>query len=527
MKTLIYNAKIWSKSFGLKSQKFYHVIGFDDISGKILFLGYNENKSQVISEYDEVIDLKNKLILPSFIDGHCHLVAGAMVNSQINFRYASKPEDFMHEFIRFSKTSDDNWIVGGYFSDANFRSHFKVDKKFLDGICSSKPMFISRNDLHSCVLNSLAIKVLDIENMKKYFLQGEFYVDEFGNLTGEFFENAFTLIRKSVPQKTAKEKSDILKNEISRLHSFGITAVSDITFIEDLEVYKNLLEVDSLILDVDSRLPYEIFDEKEKYLNEFKNYEKKFSFKSFKAFYDGSLSSESALFKNNYQNKTNNGSRTDLVKSGEFFKLTKKILLDGYQPSVHAIGDKAVFELIEFISDLVNSNQISDINRFRIEHVQHLDKSDYDLFKIKNLILSVQPAHLQFDAKIAKEKLCNPESTHSYKPLIDKGIILCFGTDFPVVDISPFETIYYAMTRKVPDSGESFYPEYCFNLEDCLTAYTINNAYACFMENEKGSIEIGKFADFIVLENDLFTSSPDEIRNLKVEMTYFKGKRVY
>jgi predicted amidohydrolase YtcJ len=178
------------------------------------------------------------------------------------------------------------------------------------------------------------------------------------------------------------------------------------------------------------------------------------------------------------------------------------------------------------LKEIEIKNGIRD-RRFRIEHAQHINKKDYPKFKKLNAIVSVQPSHLNFDANLAKEKIEDLNSTHRFKPLIDDGVTVCFGTDFPVVSENPFETIYYAMTRKVEGFPEGFNKEYNLDLETCLKAYTINNAYASYDEKKRGSITEGKDADIIVVQDDLYLIEPDKIKNSKVEMTYLNGKRVF
>ena len=154
------------------------------------------------------------------------------------------------------------------------------------------------------------------------------------------------------------------------------------------------------------------------------------------------------------------------------------------------------------------------------------DSTQLQIFSEQNVIASVQPAHLYSDAKVAMDKVKDIKTTHNYKKLMDKGVKVCFGTDFPIVNENPFETIYYAMTRKADVMDKEFIGEYKIDLESCLEAYTINNAYASFQDNIRGNIRIGKKADLIVLD-DLFTMNPDEIREVKVDMTYFNGNRVF
>ncbi|MEO6695587.1 MAG: amidohydrolase family protein, partial [Ignavibacteria bacterium] len=287
-----------------------------------------------------------------------------------------------------------------------------------------------------------------------------------------------------------------------------------------------MLKKNKLFLRIDSRLPFSEFANISKYKTEFEKLTDKIKFNSLKAFYDGSLSSKTAYMNENYKNSNHNGIRTEYVNSGEFIKAIFEIDKAGFQSSVHAIGDKAVSELLDLNRELINKNGKRD-RRFRIEHAQHINEKDFKRFKDLNVIASVQPSHLFSDAKTSLEILQDPALEHNYKRLIDTGARVCFGTDFPVVSENPFETIYYAMTRNAGGFDNGFFPENRIPLSDCLESYTMQNAYATFEEEIRGNLEVGKFADIAILENDIFEMSPKDILNEKVIMTYFNGARVF
>ncbi|MBC8490052.1 MAG: amidohydrolase [Ignavibacteria bacterium] len=519
MKTLFTNAKVW-----LGKNYFAEAVGFDPTDGNIDFVGKTVEAEQKQSDYDEVIDLKNKLIMPAFTDGHCHLVNGALESDELNLRNAETKSDFV-SIINEYKKKGTTWIYGGHFSETNFKEEIKLDKFFLDEICSDIPVLITRFDNHSGFANSKALELTGIESIKNEFIKGEIISDEHGGLTGELKEGAFYYVSDKIPHKTVQEKSALVLDEIKKLYSFGIVSVSDITQPEDLDVYEKLLNRDELKLKIYSILPFTEFENIEDHKKRFADFYSYIRFRCFKAYYDGALSSETALFWDNYIDKDHNGLNTDFVTSGNFKKIGVEIDKAGYQMAVHAIGDKAVSELLEFDKFLTEQNGLKK-RRFRIEHAQHIRECDFKKFFDQKIIASVQPTHLYIDIKSAKEKLKNFQSTHNYKQLIDRSVKVCFGTDFPIVDENPFVTIYYAMTRKTDDTGEEFFSENKIDLVSCLEAYTINNAYAVFQDNVRGDIRIGKAADLIVLD-DLFEMSPDEIRNAKVDMTYMNGERVY
>ncbi|MBN1632816.1 MAG: amidohydrolase [Ignavibacteria bacterium] len=519
MKTLLTKSKIWTGE-----GYFPDTIGFDSMTGEVTFIG---NESVVnIKEYDEVIDTNGKLILPAFYEGHCHLVKGSTVKKELNLRTASTKNDFVNIIGKYkSELKPGKWIQGGYFTESEFTENFYVDRNLLDEICPDIPILIQRIDIHSAIVNSKAIEIAGLELMVSKFGTDEIILDEKGNLTGEIKERAMFFAIDKIPPLTFSEISSIVDEEIRYLHSLGITSVTDITYPVDLEVYKILLKSNNLNLRINSCLPFENFYEFENLTKNFSGYEN-IKFNSFKAYYDGSLSSESAYFFENYKNKNHNGTKSFFVNSGEFDKTGIDIDKAEKQIVVHAIGDRAISEVLDFAENLNDKNGKRD-RRLRIEHLQHINPKDYKRFNELDIIMSVQPSHLYVDGKIADEKLNNPEFTHNYKPVVNYGRAIIFGTDFPVANESPFETIYYALTRKAKDIPEGFYRKYALDINTCINAYTFNNAYACFEENIAGKLKEGFLANIIILENNLFEIPHDEIKDAKVNSTYFYGKRVF
>jgi predicted amidohydrolase YtcJ len=521
MKTLLTDCKAW-----ISENNFAGCIGFDDTSGKIVFAG--KEKATDKKDYDEIIDVGGKLVLPAFTEGHCHLVKGSLVNfSEINLSKASTRKDFEEQINRFKNNlKSGDWIVGGNFSETNFKENFKIDRYFLDSICPDIPVVLSRLDLHSGFLNSKAIELSGIKNKISEFGYEEIVCAENGELTGEVKERARFFALDSPPKKTPAQLAEFVKKEIARMNSLGITSVTDITWDDELDIYEYLLQKGELNLKINSMQRFQEFPNIEKNRKRFLPFSNFIKLNAFKEFYDGSLSSEAAYFEENYKDKKHNGIKTNFVSSGEFAKLAFEIDKAGFQLAVHAIGDKAVSELLDFNEELIKKNGKRE-RRFRIEHAQHIKESDLIRFKNLNIVTSVQPSHLYVDAKVATQTLVNPNTTHIYKNLIDMGLVVNFGTDFPVAEENPFDTIYYAMSREANGFPDGFNKELSIDLINCLKAYTINNAYASFEENEKGSLHTGKYADLIVVDRDIFNIPAKEIKETKVLQTYLNGKRIY
>ncbi|MDD5360641.1 MAG: amidohydrolase [Ignavibacteria bacterium] len=520
MKTLLYNGKIW-----LGKNYFASSVGFDDETGKIIFVG--KNRSDDNNSYGSLIDLKGKLVLPAFMDGHVHLFKGSMVSYEVDLRYAKTASEFKERILAYkSNLKKEDWIIGGYFSETNFTEKFNVDRTLLDSICNEIPIVLFRTDLHSVICNSIALEKINIESKRNDFAYDELITDADGVLTGELKERAMYYTMKFFPVKTLEEKENILLDEISRLHKNGITAVTDISWREDLDVYYSLYKKNKLNLRINSVIPLSEFDKIYVYREEFIEYRDLIRFGGFKAFYDGSLSSHAALFYDNYKGTNYNGLRTEMVTNNEFRELGTQIDKAGFQLVVHAIGDLAVAEVLDFAEYLKEKNG-SRNRRFRLEHAQHIKDKDLERFKKLDVIASVQPAHIFFDAKVADGLLVHPETTHVFKKLVDNNSMICFGTDFPVVPVNPFENIYYAITRKANGFPDGFNTQFSLDLNTCLKAYTYNNAFASYTERRAGSISEGKNADIIVLNNDLFNETTEALKETSVAMTYFNGKLLF
>jgi predicted amidohydrolase YtcJ len=519
MKTLLYNGKIW-----LGKYYFADSVGFDEDTGKIIFVG--KNRTDKNNAYDNKTDLKGRFVMPAFMDGHVHLFKGSMVNSEVDLRYAKTKSEFKENILKYkSSLNKGEWITGGYFSETNFTENFAVSRNLLDDICSDVPVVLFRTDLHSVICNSKALDLIKIDSRRNEFASDELITE--GNvLTGELKERAMYYTIKFIPAKTLEEKEQILLDEISRLHKCGITSVTDISWREDLDVYSSLYKKNSMNLRINSVVPLNEFEKIWSYREEFIEYRDLIRFGGFKAFYDGSLSSHAALFLDKYKGTDYSGLRTEMITNNEFRELGTLIDKAGFQLVVHAIGDLAVSEVLDFAEYLIEKN--GSLNRrFRIEHAQHIADKDVGRFKKLDIIASVQPAHIFFDAKVADEILVHPETTHVFKKLVDNNSMICLGTDFPVVPVNPFENIYFAMTRKSNGYPEGFNTQFSLDLITCLEAYTYNNAFASYTEKRAGSITEGKNADIIVLNNDLFNATAEALRNTSVAMTYFNGKLVY
>jgi len=516
--TLFINAKIWqpdgsfTESFGVNN-------------GHFDFSGTDTEANSLLKNYTEITDLKGKLVLPGLIDGHLHLVNGALMMKRLDCSKINSVGELKDSIRQYLKNNKVSWLVGGNL-DLNriFAGHSKQNGNVIDEIFSELPLYITNYDYHSAICNTKALVSAGINYKADNFPKDEVEVSTTGNLTGFISESVMNVVYNAIPPASLEEKVNAVTDCIAMLHKYGITSVSDITLPEDIDVYIELWKRDKLKLRINSYIPFTEFENLQSYRDKTSLISKDhYTISGFKAFWDGALGSETALFSQNYKGSSSNGLKTDIVRSGRIYELAKQIDSAGMQMIIHAIGDKAVNEVIELYASLPNTK----ILRHRVEHAQHIQPDDYKKFGNNGILASVQPIHLKYDARTVFEKLRAKliPNTHNYVHIIPFGGMLNFGTDFPIVDADPFENIRLAVTRITGD-GE-FTPEHKIPLHECLKAYTVNNAYSNHNEDAVGSISKGKVADFIIMNDDMIEMDEQNIGNAEVHKTYISGVEVY
>jgi predicted amidohydrolase YtcJ len=516
---LFTGGKIWNPD-GIFTEAF----GVED--GHFNFSGSNFKASSLKNNYDKIIDLNGKLVLPGLTDGHLHLVYGAKMRKLMDCSLAESPADLMKIVKDYrSSVNVNEWMIGSNL-DLNkvFPESKNSEKNLLDDFIPDQPLYITNYDYHSAICNSSALKASGLLKNAGQYSAGEIERSASGNLTGVVREKAMNTVIAALPIPPLSKKADDVEDCIKMLHSYGITTVSDITLPEDIEVYKELNRRGKLNLRINSYIPFSEFGNYEKHVMDTRSLNHDyFSIKGFKAFWDGALGSETALFSLNYKRSNYNGYKTEQAASGEIERLAHKIDAAGLQMIIHAIGDKAVSEVLDLYGSLANTKAL----RHRIEHAQHIQPADYEKFGKFGVIASVQPIHLKYDAKTVFEKLPAKiiNNTHNYVHILKSGGILNFGTDFPIVDANPFANIHLAATRETK-FGEFTY-EHSIPLHECLKAYTYNNAYSNHNERAAGSITKGKVADFVIMHDDLFEMEPENLAKARVLETYIEGKQVY
>ncbi len=513
------NAKVWQPD-----GTFTEAFGVRD--GHFNFSGSNAKAASLNDKYTQIVDLGGKLVLPALTDGHLHLVYGAKMRKLLDCSDVSSLaglKDAVGEFHR--SHPDKKWIIGSNL-DMNtvFQYQDTVPGNLLDEIFEELPLYISNYDYHSAVVNTKAILASGLQNKTGTLSSSEIAQNSNGSLSGIIREKAMDMVIQAFPEQSIAEKTKDVSECIDMLHSYGITTVSDITLPDDIDVYLELSKQKKLNIRINSYLPFSEFENLKFFEEKTKDLDPDFfTIKGFKAFWDGALGSETALFSLNYKGKGHNGFKTKQAETGEITRIAKQIDAAGKQIIIHAIGDKAVSEVLDLFESLPNTKAL----RHRIEHAQHVQPAEYDRFGRIGVIASVQPVHLKYDAKTVFEKLPAKliNHTHNYVHIMKYGGVLNFGTDFPIVSAEPFENIRLAATR-ITNYGE-FTFEHRIPLHECIKAYTYNNAFSNHNENAARSISIGKVADFIVLKDDIFLSDDENFIETGVLETYMNGIKIF
>ena len=308
---------LFKESFGIRENRI-------DFSGSL-------SKSQNIkNNYQKVIDLGGKLVLPSLTDGHVHLVYGSLLTNRIDCSGIYTPQQLREKVMKHAEEfPDKTWLVGGNLQIGELMKNFSEGSRsallFLDAV-SEKPLYIYNYDYHSAICNSAVLEITGLSSKLDEYNENELPRDFEGKPAGIIREKALEITRVKIPEPALQERVDAVDKMIGVLHSFGITTVSDITLPANLEVYKTLYKKNKLKLRINSYIPFEEFDNLKKYEDDVSEIPKDlFCIKGFKAYYDGALGSETGLFKQNYKNKNYYGYKTEIAESGKITVLAKKI----------------------------------------------------------------------------------------------------------------------------------------------------------------------------------------------------------
>jgi predicted amidohydrolase YtcJ len=515
---IVHNALVYTVD-----EQFSTVEAFAVKGGKILELGTSED---ILKKYQgEKIDAEGKTIFPGFIDGHAHFYGYGKGLQDADLVGTKSWEEILEKLKTFSVENKEGWIIGRGWDQNDWALKEFPNNQKLNDLFPNRPVILTRVDGHAAIANSFALNLARLKPGQQ-IVGGEIETIN-GKLTGILVDNAEGLVFSKVPPPSAKQLSESLLDAQKNCFAVGLTTVTDCGISHELiPVITDLQKSDQLKMRIYAMLS----DQEANYDYLFRTGAIKtdrLNVRSFKVYMDGALGSRGASLLQPYSDKPSTSGFL-LSDKKHFEEVAIKIAAKGFQMNTHAIGDSANREILQVYERVLKGKNDA---RWRIEHAQVVNKADFKLFGNNNVIPSVQSTHATSDMYWAADRL-GPErviGAYAFKQLLDQNGWLILGTDFPVEDINPMLTFYAAVVRKDTKS----YPEKGYQIENALSreeairGMTIWAAKGNFEEKEKGSLEAGKFADFVILDQDLMKADAASLFKAKVLKTYLNGENVY
>lgn len=495
--------------------------------GKILATGTTA-ELQKLYEAKETIDLQKKFLYPGFIDAHAHFFGYGLDLRKANLTGTESWEDVLHHLSDFVKGLDlkpGEWIIGRGWDQNDWEIKEYPTKEKLDQLFPANPVILTRVDGHAAIVNQPALEKSGITASTK-LIGGEVILKE-GKPTGVLIDNAVDLVSEKIPPATEQQIRDGLLAAQQNCFAVGLTTIDDCGLS-----YENVVQIEKANISggLKMRLYVMLSDAKNNYEAIFKRGKIKtdrLNVRSFKVYADGALGSRGACLLQPYADKP--GHFGFLLSNPEHFDSVAAVIYkNGFQMCTHAIGDSGNRTILNVYGKYVKGK--NDL-RWRIEHAQVVNEQDVNLFGQFSIVPSVQPTHATSDMYWADKRL-GPQrikTAYAYNDLLKQNGWIPLGTDFPVEDIDPLKTFYAAVFRKDAKGwpADGFQMENALTREAALKGMTIWAARSNFEENEKGSIEKGKLADFVLLDTDIMTASFEQILKAKVMKTICGGELVY
>ena len=503
-----------------------------------------------------VIDLGGKTVLPGLIDAHCHLFGLGLARMTVDV-FGTHSENEALEIIaqRVALAKPEQWIRGRGWDQNEWQTKLFPTKKSLDRIASQNPVYLVRVDGHACWVNTRALEIAGVNKSTPDPPGGKIVRDGSEEPAGVFIDAAMELIYKFVPQPSEQEMHDAIRLATQECASVGLTSVQEMGVdAHQLDVYKKMIDENKFPLRVYAAIdgPGELWNnlKREGKLVGYGN--NKLTISAFKIYVDGALGSRGAALIEPYSDDPNNRGLT-ILSEEQLQKLVNESLDYGFQVCTHAIGDRANHIVLNVYETALKKHHLRDA-RLRVEHAQVLSPEDIPRFKQLDVLPSMQPTHCTSDMYWAETRLGSKRihGAYAWRSLLNTGVMIPAGSDFPVESPNPFFGIYAACTRQdkngVPKNVDDirkyfqssadeksdsavfvngWYGSEKMTRQEAVRGFTSWAAYAAFEENLKGSLERGKLADFIVISKDIFCCPVIEIPTIQVESTVLGGKNVF
>ncbi len=492
--------------------------------GKIIGRGRTD-ELKFAFQADTIIDLKGGQVFPGLIDAHCHFYGYAMNQEQVSLLGTTSWDEVVGLVSSVGPNIKSEWLQGRGWDHTKWDKQQFPDRKLLDAQFPDRPVYLKRIDGHAAIANTVALERAGINEKTK--VKGGQILKKGGRLTGVLLDNAMELVEKVIPVRTDADIAALLIEAERKLLGAGLTTVDDAGLdLHIIQLIDSLQRVGKLKIRV-----YAMANPNEE---NFQHFEKngvyntgKMHVQAFKVYADGALGSRGACLLRSY--KDDPGNVGFLYDDPSYYReVAARIHKMGFQMATHCIGDSANRMILRTYGEVLGGK---NDRRWRIEHAQVVDTNDFALFKTFSIWPSVQPVHAISDRKWAEDRVGKErmKGAYAYKSLYRQNGRICFGSDFPVEDINPMLG-YHAAVARVDLEGNpygGFFKNEAVGREIALRAMTIWAAESNFEENVKGSIEIGKFADFVIVDHDLATMEEKQIPYSRVLTTIVDGKIVF
>ncbi|MEO6630318.1 MAG: amidohydrolase [Mucilaginibacter sp.] len=521
-----YNADLLVKNAVVYTvdDKFSTADAFVVTAGKIVAVGSADSLQEKYNAR-QVVDAAGKAVYPGFIDAHAHFYEYGLGLQEAALENTKSWQDVVDSVQSFANKNPEGWIVGRGWDQNKWKVKEFPDKAKLDSLFPARPVILSRIDGHAIMVNQAALNLAGVKPGQT-IIGGKIETIN-GKLTGLMIDNAEGIITRKIPPPTEQVTQKAFMEAQQNCFAVGLTTVDDcglpftmVNTIAQLQ-HKGSLKMRMYVMLSDNAENYDYLFKRGAYKTPSLNV------RAFKVYADGALGSRGACLLKPYADQKD-WSGFLLSQQKHYQEVAEKIAAHGFQMCTHAIGDSANRVILKVYASVLKGK---NDKRWRIEHSQIVAPEDIKLFGEYSVIPSVQPTHATSDmywagTRLGKQRL---KSGYAYKQLLDQNGWMPLGTDFPVENINPMYTFYAAVERKdlkgFPEDG--FQMENAISRKEALQGMTIWAAKANFEEKEKGSIEPGKFADFVILDDDIMKAKGPALPKIKVLKTFINGEQVY
>jgi hypothetical protein len=508
------------------------------LGDRILAVGARDEIMKLKGPETKIVDLDGHFVMPGFNDAHMHLASAGLEKMNVNMVGAKTLDEFRDRLrAKVEAAGPAEWVVGEGWDETLWPVKVPPTRWDLDEVSGNHPVYLERVDGHIGVANTRALQLASVTVASRDPEGGKIDRDDSGTPTGILREKAQEAVQAVIPKPTHEKRRQAIELALADLASHGVTSAQDYSQWDDFQIYEELEHDGKLTARISEWLP---FDDSIEDLNKKRDShpasDNMLHTGMLKGFMDGSLGSKTAALLEPYSDDPKN-SGLPQYEAAKLNAMTKERLLAGYQIGFHAIGDKGIQLALDAFAAAEKAAKDGKVKaadggtdyRLRIEHAQVTTPQQILRFKELKVIASMQPSHLLTDMNWAESRLGPKRAEHSYAwaEFLRRGVVLAFGTDYPVEPVTPFRGLYSALTRISEDGKKSYYPAQKLNIEQAITAYTTGAAFAEFAEKQKGKLEPGMLADLVVLDQDITAALPPKVLGTKVLRTVVSGKTVY